>query len=508
MAKPNFFEEPNMSDFREVIANGVVHFDATGPRREAMRNRASNPSAAPDKVNSASPVVNIQPSHAASIASSPNGNGKTVPVSAHSKLDRVAAPSPNVGTSSSINAWKSRVEASTNGDGKHASNLASSSDAKNTVQPAKETPSSSPSPPTKLMPAPSDGIPRSELQKFLIDFVMEQTGYPEDIVSLDADLEADLGIDSIKIAQMMGEVIEHFKIDMKRMEGTAIEDYKTLGLIIDKLVSITPTFEQSLTPKPIETVSATTKPESVSVAANAPDIVQPPSVFDNTGRRENMINFLVGFVIEQTGYPEDIVSIDADLEADLGIDSIKIAQMIGELNDYFRLNVSALREKSADSFKTIASIVDIVLSVETTESAIVASDKKNPAATAKIANVHVAPATAAHIEVDAATQNAVRPAVAQATEQAYPSQRASGINAHELKKFLVDFVIEQTGYPEDIVTLDADLEADLGIDSIKVAQMMGEMNEHFGLTINDYKGRTMDDFKSLDAIITHLTQKS
>jgi hypothetical protein len=38
--------------------------------------------------------------------------------------------------------------------------------------------------------------------------------------------------------------------------------------------------------------------------------------------------------------------------------------------------------------------------------------------------------------------------------------------------------------------------------------MMGEMNDHFGLSINDYKGRTMDDFKSLDAIITHLTQKS
>ena len=35
----------------------------------------------------------------------------------------------------------------------------------------------------------------------------------------------------------------------------------------------------------------------------------------------------------------------------------------------------------------------------------------------------------------------------------------------------IDFVIEQTGYPREIVELDADLEADLGIDSIRKAQL-------------------------------------
>ncbi|MEM8734711.1 MAG: SDR family oxidoreductase, partial [Planctomycetota bacterium] len=49
----------------------------------------------------------------------------------------------------------------------------------------------------------------------------------------------------------------------------------------------------------------------------------------------------------------------------------------------------------------------------------------------------------------------------------------------ELAKFLIDFVVEQTGYPPEVVELEADLEADLGIDSIKKAQLLGEMREMF-----------------------------
>ncbi len=51
--------------------------------------------------------------------------------------------------------------------------------------------------------------------------------------------------------------------------------------------------------------------------------------------------------------------------------------------------------------------------------------------------------------------------------------------ADELQTLLINFVCEQTGYPAEIVTMDADLEADLGIDSIKKAQLLGELREQF-----------------------------
>ncbi len=53
-------------------------------------------------------------------------------------------------------------------------------------------------------------------------------------------------------------------------------------------------------------------------------------------------------------------------------------------------------------------------------------------------------------------------------------QTTAGPDAAELEKFLINFVVEQTGYPPEVVELDADLEADLGIDSIKKAQLFGE----------------------------------
>ncbi len=59
---------------------------------------------------------------------------------------------------------------------------------------------------------------------------------------------------------------------------------------------------------------------------------------------------------------------------------------------------------------------------------------------------------------------------------------AAGLELAELEKFLVNFVVEQTGYPPEVVELDADLEADLGIDSIKKAQMFGELQEYFDVT--------------------------
>jgi acyl carrier protein len=69
------------------------------------------------------------------------------------------------------------------------------------------------------------------------------------------------------------------------------------------------------------------------------------------------------------------------------------------------------------------------------------------------------------------------------------------LSAEELEQFLVNFVVEQTGYPAEIVELDADLEADLGIDSIKKAQLFGELREYFDVTPSD--DLRLDDFPTL-----------
>jgi len=74
----------------------------------------------------------------------------------------------------------------------------------------------------------------AELESFLVNFVVEQTGYPPEIVELDADLEADLGIDSIKKAQLFGELGEYF--DIQPDPNLSLDDFPTLRHVLDYLI--------------------------------------------------------------------------------------------------------------------------------------------------------------------------------------------------------------------------------------------------------------------------------
>lgn len=44
------------------------------------------------------------------------------------------------------------------------------------------------------------------IQEKVLDIVAEKTGYPKDMLDLDLDLEADLGIDTVKQAEMFASV--------------------------------------------------------------------------------------------------------------------------------------------------------------------------------------------------------------------------------------------------------------------------------------------------------------
>ena len=69
---------------------------------------------------------------------------------------------------------------------------------------------------------------------------------------------------------------------------------------------------------------------------NAVPLVRKPPRYPAGAARDSEEGWvLVSFVVEHTGYPPEIVELDADLEADLGIDSIKKAQMFGEIGEQF-----------------------------------------------------------------------------------------------------------------------------------------------------------------------------
>lgn len=319
-----------------------------------------------------------------------------------------------------------------------------------------------------------------DISGFLIDFVIEQTGYPAELVDLDADLEADLGIDSIKKAQMFGEIGEAFNIAPPNGNVT-LDDFSTLRHVIAFITQSSSASLESSTPKPVAEFNGNGFAHSTAFSQNGHGNLAEPTPDVNDDSDDALRDFLVNFVIEQTGYPADLVDLDADLEADLGIDSIKKAQMFGEIGEAFNV-APPDGSVTLDDFPTLRRVMAFI------------GNSRAKATNQVIATQPSPPVPPVNLS--------------QTAQAATTKLSASGANvsarAGELEKFLIDFVIDQTGYPAELVDLDADLEADLGIDSIKKAQMFGEIGETFNIAPPD-GNVTLDDFSTLRRVKEFMT---
>ncbi|KAA9151255.1 SDR family NAD(P)-dependent oxidoreductase [Amycolatopsis acidicola] len=137
--------------------------------------------------------------------------------------------------------------------------------------------------------------PATGLRDVLLGVVAEKTGYPVEMIDPSMDLEADLGVDSIKRVQVLGAVQEKFP-GLPDIGPEQLGELRTLDQILTFLGD---------TPAP----------------ATAPA----------TGLRD----VLLGVVAEKTGYPVEMIDPSMDLEADLGVDSIKRVQVLGAVQEKF-----------------------------------------------------------------------------------------------------------------------------------------------------------------------------
>ena len=373
-------------------------------------------------------------------------------------------------------------------------------------QPSTPAPASAPSSGSAPSAVRSEGDAvhlHDKLEQFVLDFVVEQTGYPPELVELDANLEADLGIDSIRKAQLLGEVAETFglKDQAMRISDMSLDDLPTLRTIVNFFAEVGSESDSVATSVVAE--AAAPAPTPTPVAAPAPTAAEPTPAALPSVSRDEMTQFAVSYVIEQTGYPEELVELEANLEADLGIDSIRKAQLLGEIAEHFQMqSVSQfIGEMSLDDLPTLQSIIDFFLSHSSSE----ASTTSAPQTTAAPPPATASPPPTASAPVSSAAQ---QPAAAESATATLPE--SSGLDRQEVETFLVNFVIEETGYPEELVEMDANLEADLGIDSIRKARLMGEVAEHFRMEgLASLAGEmSLDDFPTLQSVADFFCERA
>ncbi len=174
-----------------------------------------------------------------------------------------------------------------------------------------------------------------EIAPLVLSIVAEKTGYPADMLSLDMELEADLGIDSIKRVEILAGLSDRLpglpEIPVSEMAGL-----RTLGQIV-------------------ASVSARTR-GAETAPTRAPETRQEPP----SNPAKDLRSLLLSVVAEKTGYPANMLSLDMELEADLGIDSIKRVEILAGLSD----NLPGLPEIPVGEMATLRTLEEIAARFE------------------------------------------------------------------------------------------------------------------------------------------------
>ena len=120
--------------------------------------------------------------------------------------------------------------------------------------------------------------------------------------------------------------------------------------------------QQQTAPDPLLVVPA--PPAAVAQSAAAPEplpkIEEVPTQLD----RSSVMTELLRIVAERTGYPTDMLDLDLDLEANLGIDSIKRVEILGQLRQTLETHGLAPDQLPIDqlsSYKTLRGLADLIL---------------------------------------------------------------------------------------------------------------------------------------------------
>ena len=79
-------------------------------------------------------------------------------------------------------------------------------------------------------PVAAEAATDDSIQEKVLEIVAEKTGYPKDMLDLDLDLEADLGVDTVKQAEMFAAVRAAYNIP--RDENLKLRDFPTLAHVI------------------------------------------------------------------------------------------------------------------------------------------------------------------------------------------------------------------------------------------------------------------------------------
>jgi acyl carrier protein len=291
----------------------------------------------------------------------------------------------------------------------------------------------------------------------VLALVAEKTGYPVDMLDLDLDLEADLGVDTVKQAEVFATIREAYNIP--RDENRKLRDYPNLGAC-QSVSCMTSGRNWPARYRPrLRSLSKRRRPkrDPINIPARTALRIIPRQSRGSGfhGRRSQRsvqgsrsVKERFSLWCEKTGYPKDMLDLDLDLEADLGVDTVKQAEMFAAIRAAY--NIPRDENRKLRDYPTLAHVIRFVY-------------EKRP----DLAGEAAPPSS----------QITSEPTVPNAP----PNRRPNASTDDAIKEKVLEIVAEKSGYPKDMLDLDLDLEADLGIDTVKQAEMFAAVRAAYNI---------------------------
>lgn len=185
---------------------------------------------------------------------------------------------------------------------------------------------------------------KEEIRTSIVAIVAEKTGYPEEILEDELDFEVDLGIDSVKQADIVSKIFAEFKLDAEQVkEQFADVSFNTIKEVTEFLYQ----FSQDGEENSVEEADAVIE-----------EVVESKRFeFD----LQKVTDEIKEIIAEKTGYPIEILEEDMDFEADLGIDSVKQADIVSTVLAKYEFEKEEIQNNNLDvKIDTIKGVAELL----------------------------------------------------------------------------------------------------------------------------------------------------
>ncbi|MBO2561912.1 SDR family NAD(P)-dependent oxidoreductase [Shewanella algae] len=304
---------------------------------------------------------------------------------------------------------------------------------------------------------------QNDVTALMLQVVADKTGYPTEMLELGMDMEADLGIDSIKRVEILGTVQDQLP-NLPQLDAATLSECRTLGQIVAYL-------QQSASVN-------SAQPEAIQSSPALSNTAQSNTALSNTAHanQNDVTALMLQVVADKTGYPAEMLELGMDMEADLGIDSIKRVEILGTVQDALP-ELPQLDAATLSECRTLGQIVDYLQQSAGVNSGVQPEAIQSSPAQSNTAQSNTALSNTAHA------------------------------NQNDVTALMLQVVADKTGYPAEMLELGMDMEADLGIDSIKRVEILGTVQDQLP-ELPQLDAATLSECRTLGQIVDYLQQSA